>query len=38
VSGQIEGSRPRIAIDDVGTLGQVRSISLMVAAGVEWIL
>jgi hypothetical protein len=38
LSGQIEGSRPRIVIDDVGTLGQVRPVSMTLTVGVEWIL
>jgi hypothetical protein len=38
VSGQIEGSRPVIAIDGVGRLGQTWPASLTVMVGPEWIL
>jgi hypothetical protein len=36
--GQVEGSRPRLAIDGVGTLGQTWPGSLTVTLGPEWIL
>lgn len=38
VNGQIEGSRPRLAIDGVGVLGQMLPASLTVTLGPEWIL
>jgi hypothetical protein len=38
VSGQIEGSRPTITVDGVGTLGQTWPASLTVMVGPEWIL
>jgi hypothetical protein len=36
--GQVEASRPRIAIDGVGILGQIGWGSVLVMAGPEWIL
>lgn len=38
VGAELETSRPRIAIDGVGTLGQVGPASVTVMLGPEWIL
>lgn len=38
VTAQIEASRPRIAIDGVGTLGRTQPASMALAIGLEWIL
>jgi len=37
VSAQVETSRPIVAIDGVGTLGQIGPVSLTLALGPEWI-
>ncbi len=38
MSAEVEGSRPRLAVDGVGTLAQMWPGSLTVTLGLEWIL
>jgi hypothetical protein len=38
VDGRIEGSRPRIAIDGLGRVGQLGPAAVKIALGLEWIL